>query len=163
MLRTQTRSGRRVAGLLGERRVADLRERGGGRIGGRVYPAQDEDVRRRFEAAWVGPVERGDAALHHALLPEVGQVAGNQRDQERRAGDRAVDPRDLRGLNAQLFGDHRLGDVRALLLHAARPFDRLLAEAVRPVQREASGDVFGVAVGNARQPPPLGQRVSDPA
>ena len=106
---------------------------------------------------WVVAVERRDPPLHDSFLPQVGEVARDERDQKRRAGDGPVDARDLRGLDAHLLGDQAAGSVRSLLPDAFRPLQRGIAEALGAEEREALGDVLGVAVGDPRQPAPAGE------
>ena len=108
-----------------------------------------------LELSWVVLVECRGAQQHPRLLPEVEQVAGDQRDQERRPGDRPVDGRDLRAVGAQLLGNDCARNTLALLADAPCPLQRGLAEALRAAQRDALGDMLGVAIGNHREPPPL--------
>ena len=75
-------------------------------------------------------VERCDAALHHPLLPEVREVTGDERDQEWGAGNRPVETRDLRCLDALFLGDHPEGHIRPLIAGALGPLDRCLGEAL---------------------------------
>ena len=107
MLRTQTRSERRSAGFSGSgaSRTSTRAARAASIVG--CTPRRTRMFAAVSSVARVVAVERRDAPLHHAFLPEVREVARDQRDQERRARDRAVDPRDLRGLDPQLLGDHR--------------------------------------------------------
>ncbi len=147
--------------LLRQREVAHLEQRRAGRVDGRMHAAQHQHPRGGLELARVAAVERGGAQDHAPLLPEVCEIAGDERDQERRPGDRPVDPRDLRGLRAQFLGDHRARDVRARVAHAIRPLQRRLAEVLRAVQREPLSDVLRVAVGDPRQPPPSRQRAPE--
>jgi hypothetical protein len=67
-----------------------------------MNPPQSEHFRRRAQFGRIVPVERRDA---QALLPQVGEVAGDEGDEERGARNRAIDPRELGRMRAQLLGD----------------------------------------------------------
>ncbi len=85
--------------------------------------AQHQRPRAGLNLARIGPVDGGDPPLHHGLLPEVGEVAGNEGDQERRARDRAVDACHLRGLDPDFLGDLGLRGLRPLRSDAVRPLE----------------------------------------
>ena len=126
-----------------------------------VDAAEYQNLSIGLELARVVAVERRDPPLHPSLLPEVGEVARDERDQERRAGDGTVDARHLGGLGADLFGDHPTGSVRPLPSDLIRPFQRRIAEVLRAKERQPLGDVFGVPVGDSCQPAPVGQAPPD--
>ena len=141
--------------LLGQRCVSHGEQGRAGGVDRRVHAAQRQHLGGGLELPRVALVQRRGAQQHPRLLPEVQQVAGDQRDQERRPGDRSVDGRDLRAISAQLLGDDRARNTLTLLADALRPLQRWLAEALRAVQRDPLGDMLGVAIGNHRKLPPF--------
>jgi hypothetical protein len=149
--------------LLGQRNVADLLHFHAGCVDGRLHAAQCQHLGRGLELTWVAAVERCGAQDHAALRPEVRQVAGDQRDQERRSRHGPVDPGDVSSLRPELLGDHRPRDVWALVTNAVRPLERWVAEIPGAVQREPLGDVLGVAVGDPPERSPPRERAPDAA
>ena len=141
--------------LLGQRCVSHREQGRAGGVDRRVHAAERQHLGSGLERQRVAVIERGGAQQHPRLLPEVEQVAGDQRDQERRPGDRPVDRRDLRAIGAQLLGNDRARNTLTLLADALCPLQRWLAEALRAVQRDPLGDMLGVAIGNLRKPPPF--------
>lgn len=154
MLRTHVRHGRRAAGFW-HRRVSNREQGRAGIVDRRVHAAERQHLGGGLELPWVAVIERSGAQHHPRLLPEVEQVAGDQRDQERRRRNRSVDRRDLRAISAQLLGNDRTWNTLTLLADALRPLQRWLAEAVGAVQRDPLGDMLGVTIGNLRKVPPF--------
>ena len=140
--------------LLGHRCVSHGEQGRAGGVDRRVDAAERQHLGGGLELPRVAPVQRGGAQQHPRLLPEVQQVAGDQRDQERRPSDRPIDGCDLRAIGAQLLGDDRARNTLTLLLDTLCPLQRWLAEALRAVQRDPLGDMLGVAIGNHRKVPP---------
>ena len=71
--------------------------------------------------AGIPPVQRGGPKQHRGLLPQIPDVARDQRDEERRTRDRAVDPRDQRGMAPQLGRDGRRPVIRPAPERLLRP------------------------------------------
>ena len=69
-----------------------------------VHAAKREHLGRGPQVGGVAAVQRSYAQRHPHLLPQVTEVAGCERDEERGAGDRTIDPRDVRRARTQLLG-----------------------------------------------------------
>jgi len=110
----------------------------------------------------VAAVQCGRAKRHPHLLHQIRDVAGDERDEERCPRDRAVDPRDLRRVRAQLVGDLCHGHVGAGAAGRDSPLLRGIGEPVDRVQGHALGQVLRVAVRNADESPGRGEDAADP-
>src|SRR5581483_1443530 len=95
---------------------------------------------------WVSVVEGGDSHGHAHLLPQVADVAGHERDEERCPGDRTVDSGDLRGPDPQLFSDLGRRRPGPALPGGFSPLRRLIRDSIDGVERQSLGDVLRIAM-----------------